>query len=167
MMRVLAMSDINWPDGYNYAMKDKMNKGRYHFLKDKPEFTGYQSYEPDNDHYLFSSEHWDIITKPVTLSTIFNKEFRVLGGSNEVWQKCKIVFQGKRYTVVENENGKEFSRKTANITIRDIDTRTDEEKSEADMIEHLTNEGIVTYDNIMLKILIEKIGKIHNVTWGK
>jgi len=49
------------------------------------------------------------------------KEFRVRGGSDEVWQKCKIVFVGKRYTVVENENGKEFSRRTAKITIRDIE----------------------------------------------
>ena len=50
----------------------------------------------------------------------FTQEFRVRGGQSEVWQKCKIVFKGKRYTVVENETGKEFSRKTAKIMIRDI-----------------------------------------------
>lgn len=48
-----------------------------------------------------------------------------------------------------------------------IDNRTSEEKAEADMIEHLTNEGIVTYDPIMLRILISKYkaGKIHGVTF--
>lgn len=57
---------------------------------------------------------------------VYTQEFRVLRNSpvGEVWQKCKVVFEGKRYTVVENENGKEFSRKTSKIEIRDIDTRT-------------------------------------------
>ncbi|NRA76716.1 MAG: hypothetical protein HRU18_00790 [Pseudoalteromonas sp.] len=95
--------------------------------------------------------------KPVRPPRFF-QEFRVLGGDNEVWQKCKIVFKGKRYTVVENENGKEFSRKTANIFIRDIDTRTDTEKcgSDLDKLGYLCNVSLI--NSI-------KAGKIHGVTF--
>lgn len=52
-------------------------------------------------------------------------------------------------------------------SVKPADTRTDEEKAEADMIAQLENEGIMTYDPIMLKILISKfkVGKVRGVTF--
>ena len=55
-----------------------------------------------------------------TQSPEFTQEFRLISGRGETWHKCKVVFKGKRYTVVENENGKEFSRRTAKLVIRDV-----------------------------------------------
>jgi len=72
---------------------------------------------------------WQAGVEAESVTPVFTKEFKVKGGTCETWQACKIVFVGKKYTVVENESGKEFSRKTAKITIRDIDTRTDKEKA--------------------------------------
>ena len=92
---------------------------------------------------------------------VYTKEFRVLGGQAEVWQKCKVVFTGKRYTIVENENGKEFSRKTAKIFIRDIDTRTDTEKA----IDDIKPYSLMKVKEIEALLNLIKANQIHCVTF--
>ena len=112
----------------------------------------------------------------MNIKPVYTKEFRVISGNSPVWQKCKIVFVGKRYTVVENENGKEFSRKTSKIAIRDIDTRTDKEKAIDDLDRTITMVNQSTTDNYKsstqftteAKTLLEviKAGNIHGITWS-
>ncbi len=60
-----------------------------------------------------------------------DKEFNVRGGKNApaIWQPCEILFEGNKYIVVRNKDGREFSRRKSKIQIRDIDNRTDKEKA--------------------------------------
>jgi len=162
------MSDINWdeaPEGAEYFYKHNWYKiiNKTLFIhSEKFIYNVSKGYHWVNSGYIAALTE-KMIERP---KPIFTQEFRVLGGSIEVWQKCKIVFQGKRYTVVENENGKEFSRKTAKIKIRDIDTRTDEDKAIAGFNCHGNNDGLTPLASILALELV-KAGKIHNVTWGK
>ena len=87
-------------------------------------------------YYLFSKEEGEkknkvyVAAHNLNKSPEFTQEFRLISGRGETWHKCKVVFKGKRYTVVENENGKEFSRRTAKLVIRDVKpTKTDKEKA--------------------------------------
>lgn len=66
-----------------------------------------------------------IINKPL----VYTQEFRVKGGNNPRYQPCRVVYSGTKYTVVVNSDGREFSRKTSKLDIRDIDTRTKKEKA--------------------------------------
>ncbi len=132
------MSDFDWdeaPEDCVGAVKYKStSKYRFEPLENRPFVTKCKNSSPcdyvycDDNDCSPTSEHFDFFPRP-TPTSVFTKEFKVKGGTCETWQACKIVFVGKKYTVVENENGKEFSRKTAKITIRDIDTRTDKEKA--------------------------------------
>lgn len=92
----------------------------------------------------------------------FNKEFAVRGGTNcePVWQRCKILFEGEKFIVVVNENGREFSRRKAKIQMRDIDTRTDREKI-IDAICEIMDEERGSYSGNISAGIIE--GKIPNV----
>jgi len=155
------MSDIDWSETeYLFALINS-DKGLVEFFEYKPSTSNCEGcWMVSNSETLYLKGPWEFIERP-----LYTKEFRVLGGSNEVWQKCKIVFKGKRYTVVENENGKEFSRKTAKIKIRDIDTRTDEEKAIADFHCYGFGDGLTALASKLALDLV-KAGKIHNVTWG-
>ena len=89
---------------------------------------------------------------------VYTQEVFLQAGPNGAWMPCEVIFVGSRHTIVRTINGREHCRKTAKIKLRDIDTRTDEEKILDDMIEYLTNQGIVTYDPIMLKMIISRYG---------
>ena len=80
--------------------------------------------------YICTAEEFNNYKPEKTAPSEFTQEFRLISGRGETWHKCKVVFKGKRYTVVENENGKEFSRRTAKLVIRDVKpTKTDKEKA--------------------------------------
>ena len=72
---------------------------------------------------------------------VYTKEFMVRGGTNcdPVWQPCEILFSGKKYTVVRSKEGREFSRRTVKLNIRDIDIRTDKENIFNDMYKFISN----------------------------
>ena len=91
--------------------------------------------------WIHSFDTWQlerrgVITRPKP-QPVFTKEFAIKGGANIplVWKSCEVVYSGSRYTVVKTESGKEYSRKTAKLNIRDIDTRTDKEKAIDDHID--------------------------------
>mgnify|MGYP005823761137 CR=1 FL=1 len=66
-----------------------------------------------------------IVNKPL----VYTQEFRVTGGHDPRYQPCRVVYSGTKYTVLVNSDGREFSRKTSKLDIRDIDTRTKKEKA--------------------------------------
>ena len=127
IVRILIMSDI-WKDAPEGATHIS-DEGCFYKIDKRG----------SNDYCFCSNEKWvtcalstDFVgalkfrseDKPIYTAAMceaeFNKEFCVRGGADDIWVKCKIVFVGKRYTVVENENGKEFSRKSSNIRLRDV-----------------------------------------------
>ena len=44
------------------------------------------------------------------------------------WVKAIVTHKGKRFTTFQVESGREYSRKNSKLKIRELDTRTDEEK---------------------------------------
>ena len=86
---------------------------------------------------------------------------------NHEYEKCVILFVGIYKVVYTSESCVERFSNLDEVIFKPIDTRTDKEKAIDDMVEHLTNEGVVTQSNFMLELFVEKfIGcKIHGVKW--
>ncbi len=146
----LIMSDINWdeapegathitnyPDGFNHYYK-LIDDGLFIFNN----ITNHWENSCNESSFVTSSQF--IIKLPSNPE--FNKEFCVRGGDDDIWFKCKIVFVGKRYTVVENENGKEFSRKSANIRLRDVTPPIELIDGKAYQFQYKTTRGLGFYN---------------------
>lgn len=135
------------PDGKDYLItyKSGVAANVLNFFKSKPEIIdGYYRIAGKSIGYGQSS--WELFKRPQStqmeapkgkeaLDSIVNKplvytqEFRVTGGDNPRYQPCRVVYSGTKYTVLVNSDGREFSRKTSKLDIRDIDTRTKKEKA--------------------------------------
>lgn len=100
---------------------------------------------------------------------VYTKEFIVGGGKNipHAWQKCRVLFEGNKYIVVENENGKEFSRKKCKITIRDIETS--EERAIDDLEEFLIKncDGVILEPYNVARVIINFIegNNVHKIKY--
>lgn len=66
---------------------------------------------------------------------LFTQEFAVRGGSSIplVWEPCKVKYNGSKYVVLVDINGREYSRRKVKLMIRDIDTRTPKQKAVDEM----------------------------------
>ena len=159
--------DIN--DEIRYAVI--YTKGNFLFKGYPATFTPkYKHVKNTQDDYIvefgydtYNTSDFYVIERPLKPSApTYTKEFNVRGGSNiePVFQPCEILFEGNKYIVVRNSGGKEFARKRSRIIIRDIDTRTDVEKTKDDLSElvdrYETDFGII--DAIINN-------KIHGVTF--
>tara|TARA_R110001606_G_scaffold385158_1_gene548513 strand:- start:12945 stop:13838 length:894 start_codon:yes stop_codon:yes gene_type:complete len=80
--------------------------------------------------------------------------------------ECELLFISDQYMIAKKDNFEQHYHR-GTWKPEPIETRTKKEKAIDDMVEQLTMEGIVTYDNIILKILIEKFvgNKITGVKW--
>ena len=146
-----------------YAVVDNEFHVALYYYKNKPRYL-----YVDNDYMIdfggvqYNQDYYYIVERPST--HIYTKEFNVRGGSNiePVFQPCEILFEGDKYIVVRNNDGREFVRRRSRIIIRDIDTRTDEEKAFAvywDSIEYSI--GVDSHKSAMEKAF--KAG----ITWSE
>ena len=112
--------------------------------------------------------------KPKPAQPVFTQAMADNGEPPVVGMKVKHLSVDKLVMLPADANSKYVLKSVDDMyslallhDIKPIDTRTNKAKAFDDKVEHLTNEGIVTYDNIMLKILIEKFigSKIHCVKW--
>jgi len=166
---------IDWPDGKSFALRNIVNPERVFYFSDKPEFVDPHFFEPKNpSNHRYSSSNWDLIAKPS--QSVFTKEMQNAGKLPEVGMK--FLHEGKVVETLSTTKAQggvvTFIRDGSiaccwnnNSWVKAIDNRTDKEKAKEDMEYHLEMEGIVTYDSIMLSILIEKVlgDKIHGVKW--
>lgn len=188
------MSDINWdeaPEGATHYMPlSEM------FCEAWVKDVGENSYsyividEPDTDWDTASFSYpktamSHLIEKPEPSKPVFTQAMADKGELPSVGMECLATYTDWRSSpenvviecVIPNWVWVSFPDKSVeddfyciSIPLSKVKFKaiqTDEDKAVEDMVEHLTNEGIVTYDNIMLKILIEKFkaGKIHGVTF--
>ncbi|MCJ8293776.1 MAG: hypothetical protein MJK15_05150 [Colwellia sp.] len=175
MDKELDVMDIDWskaPEGTtHYGAETGAFHGGFYKIISSDEGFFY-----DNNQWLTCVSRQERLTErpqPVfTQAMADNRELPQVGmdclfkkrGALEAGTVTAIT---KRFIIFTDSFGDEHVRKLDELTIEPIDTRTNKEKAIDDMVEHLTNEGVVTYSNIMLEILVEKFigSKIHCVKW--
>lgn len=82
----------------------------------------------------------------------FTQEFLV-NPAHDNWLPCKILFQGAKHTILKTPSGREFSRRTAKLNIRDIDKRTDKERAVDDLLKGV---GAVNNSRFIAELAYDK-----------
>ena len=146
-----------------------INSEFYRFDEDSEFYGGIESYSV--------SEHTLILRpqpKPVFTQAMANHGIKPLVGMECNFKKRGAMESGvvtaitKRFIIFTDSFGDEHVRKIDDLTIEPLTPPVSpEEQALNDMVEQLTNEGIVAYDPIMLRILIEKFknNKISGVSF--
>lgn len=71
---------------------------------------------------LCSYQQYKQVWEEAKQKPVYTQEFAVRGGSNVplIFEPCEVVYSGSKYTVLKDKNGREYSRRTSKLIIRDI-----------------------------------------------
>lgn len=107
----------------------------------------------NGEHYLHESE--SPLSPNFDSKTVYTQE--VMLNNRSGWVKAIVTHKGKRFTTFQVESGREYSRKNSKLKVRELDTRTDEEKLREALVEVLwvnVNYREETADLLMSKFTI-------------
>lgn len=157
--------------GYTSDSRSRLNQAKFTYVCTREEFEQAKALkelaENATAHGLEMTKiHY---TPNTNEQPVYTKEFVARGGKSidKVWQPCEILFEGAKFIVVRDKHGREYSRRKAKIEIRDIDTRTAEQKCIDDLSGFMphVNTPLGMYFEFDLFIEQVKDGKIHGLKW--